>query len=361
MIENPKTRGASVPVHVASSPNNLGTLHGRAFGMSTCGLNNDISLMTRAEHSLSKAQYGQDPPEEKREIPSTRFGVTIESNGTAGEVIHPSEPPLVSYFREKKEALYKREPVGHSSKHVKFVKEHHKGTLTFGVKTQYNESAKNVLYPIDQYEQNEMEKERNELYKISHQAWEAGEQINRNYDWENTPIKDPQRHRFGKTLPPEIDGAKQTLSNYYQPPTPQQLIHDEPVPTTSQFEGKTFGMRNKVDEWGSIDCIRGYNYGVDKYPDRGFTAPIIPGTEHMVFGVKSKQDLGAIAVLSNRVDIPERDKPLSKIELQEFVQDVVAQEGVEFDSVFQYATEKIGSDQLSINQFLNIFNSLYNS
>ncbi|EFC50761.1 predicted protein [Naegleria gruberi] len=325
------------------------------------GASNEMLLRNKVSDSLVNAKYGYDTKNDpdSNYVPPTRFGKIESSNGAASDCIHPNEPPLVSYYKEKKEAIYKREPVGHSAKHTNFINNHAKGDSVFGIKTDYSESAKNILYPIDRYDQNEMEKERNELYKLSHQAWEAGEQVNRNYVWDKTPIRDPTHFRFGKVLEPEVDGAKKTVSTYYQAPTAGQLVHDEPVPNEDPLDGKVFGMTNKPDEWGSIDCIRGYGYGVDHNIDKGMRAPFLPGTEHMTFGIQNKKDIGATETLSYRTTVEERDKPLPKDELKEYVTLIVEEEGVDFELVYEYATEQCGGANMSINQFLDIFRQLY--
>ena len=331
--------------------------------LSTKDVGNNINDGTTTFHSLSGSNYGkyEKEEEEMKLVPPTAFGRRGQSNGSAAETIHSKEPPLVSYYKEKKEAIYKREPVGHSTKHNQFMNTHQKGGVRFGITTKDSEDAKEVLYPVNFYDELQNSKEKEEIYKKSHQSWEAGEQINRNYEWDNSGVN-PIDHRFGTIIEPEVDGAKKTVQNYYQPPAPRELVHDIEVPKEMHYnDGRVFGVPGKADEHGSIDCIRGCWYGVDKTRvDYSMKSPILPGTEHLTFGRGSKKELGAAYVLSNRTTIPERDLPKSKDEIREFVEALVIEEGADFDAVFSYAMEHVGqNDKLSINQFLDCFRKLY--
>jgi hypothetical protein len=121
---------------------------------------------------------------------------TLGSEHVHNVLTHPNNNGVQAYVNELKEAQYartKKEPLGGSvSRNYKFPEQTKKSDFQFGVPTVGSESAKDVMYRGPGLVEEELTKE---MYKRSHNMYDAGEQKKRNYDWTSV---DPNNHRFGK-------------------------------------------------------------------------------------------------------------------------------------------------------------------
>ncbi|KAL9652825.1 hypothetical protein ABK040_010857 [Willaertia magna] len=333
------------------------------------GKPNDLLFSVKAEDCIDYLNEGkllEDDRSDKVDVTKTiRFGSKVNEGIRASSLIHSDKKStILNYNEEKKETVYKRQPLGKSSKHFDFVKNHPRGQQTFGIKNVKLENAKDLIYPLEFYEKVKKEENKEEIYKCSHQEWGPGEKVNRRYEWDKTLVKNPNEFRFGYAEDAEKDVVKKTIFNYYRPPTSKELYFDEKLPDEESLKKKEniYGVKSRSDDWGAVECIRGYNYGLDKnvtFLDRTMRAPVPEQLKNTTFGVVTvKKEPTTKQIVSNEREYVEREDPMSKEELQSIVGDLVDEEGLDFEYVYQLAIDFYKTDKLSVNSLVDIINKL---
>jgi hypothetical protein len=217
---------------------------------------------------------------------------------------------VAATLEEMKESIYhsnKREPLGKTPQLRYPLPEF---TLDknyrFGVKNVTRETAKEVLFPEQNPDNDENVKQ---LYIKSHGSYDAGERINRGYDWSKTLI-DPNNHRFGKHLSDEKNGVASCIhpdpfdkkTSLNEEPAIISEVHNRFIETTKYKIGKVkrsgdiefgeeyvFGKKTSGDEWGAAECIKGDYTIEDQQPDKDLGKSLTPGyrnifKEDRVFG-----------------------------------------------------------------------------
>lgn len=118
-----------------------------------------------------------------------------------------------AYMIDRAEKIYrtvKEEPLGKTmNRGHSFPRQVHDPHFRFGVSTAASEDSKEVIYPKNAFHNDE---ESLKLYRKSHGVFKAGEQESRGYDWDRTPVKDPNEFRFGVKLELDIDAAKKCIN-----------------------------------------------------------------------------------------------------------------------------------------------------
>mmetsp|Transcript_27861 Transcript_27861/g.63019 ORF Transcript_27861/g.63019 Transcript_27861/m.63019 type:complete len:431 (-) Transcript_27861:504-1796(-) len=207
---------------------------------------------------------------------------------------HAEPSSMQAYQQMRAETIYesnKKEQLGKTlNRQYEWPKQiAHDETFRFGVQgSKEKVTAIEVILPSDAPSLNVTE-EQKEMYKLSHYAYEPGEQKNRKYDWQKAGI-DPVTHVFGATA--EID-YKDGVAKAFNP----DLEYDSKVQPTefmpksvADFKkvrqdelGKvknlglgrhpvppdyTYGISYKrADDWGAKECIQGNYTEEEQLPD----------------------------------------------------------------------------------------------
>jgi len=192
---------------------------------------------------------------------------------------------LERHFKSRQHALGKGKSHGHKlPSHVSH------SDFRFGkVDPKKSETAIKAIFPETRIENS---KEDIERYKKSHAAFEPGEQLKREYNW-NTIGVDPERFRFGKTEGTDGESTERCLkdSSHHQG---TKLISKKTQDhrRTKDVLGKcrdlglrdgddktrVFGVKSKIlNEWGAAECIQGDYSEKDQMPDDDLGRSVRPG------------------------------------------------------------------------------------
>lgn len=216
---------------------------------------------------------------------------------------HGPQTEMSTYLNERKESIYvsnKKEPLGRSQQRGTLPDSLNNKTTCFGVRGKRGVSAKELMYPTSVADPVGT----HEQYIKSHKAYKPGEQRNRAYEWENTTIKDPVSHRFGKVVKDGLqEGVMLSLNAFRDTDQPPKRIvpkaYDDFKNVTSDELGKcknlgqanaslerhgmTFGVTTlpRPEEGGAAECIRGQYSSDEQAPDADLGRSLVPGLRNM--------------------------------------------------------------------------------
>ena len=163
--------------------------------------------------------------------------------------------------------------------------------FAFGLTTGASESSKNLLYP----EVTDDDSKHSAMYVRSHGSYGPGEQRNREYKWEESPI-DPVNHMFGKVdkgmvrngvelclVPAKDDAVPKTRITAKQVEDIKGM-HDHLGRSRNLGHGDrglpknhVYGVKGSLDQWDAQACISG-NYSADEQaPDADLGTSATPG------------------------------------------------------------------------------------
>eukprot|EP01006_Ploeotia_vitrea_P006421 TRINITY_DN13068_c0_g1_i1.p2 TRINITY_DN13068_c0_g1~~TRINITY_DN13068_c0_g1_i1.p2 ORF type:complete len:437 (+),score=34.67 TRINITY_DN13068_c0_g1_i1:39-1349(+) len=247
--------------------------------------------------------------------PNIRFGTVCDTSETARNLIQPiPESAFADKQRTLKESVYlssKREPLGQGKRSAEKLPQHtQEEKFRYGCRTIGSESAKNLMYPRDDHEDEEEERRAaNPAFNSvkAERRYEAGEQRQRGYNWQAHGI-DPGCFRFGakeihqgaggvaQALKPDQDTELHTVIVRKIVEDYKDTMHDElGQPKNLGFGGRapkghTYGRAMAYDNWGARECIRGDPNEELSKPDKDLGRSIKPGTRNFtddprVFGV----------------------------------------------------------------------------
>jgi hypothetical protein len=235
-----------------------------------------------------------------------RFGVTTDKSEHADVAFKPMD----GYAEQKNaqlESIYashRREPLGkpYNRGHV-LPAQTQQQDFSFGVQNSASESAKNLLYPRPDTNEDQY----SDQYIRSHGSYGAGEQRDRKYAWGSTGI-DPTRHQFGKQAARlEHDGVGLVLNPGRDDTVSKTRMCAQPVEqmrntkdalgrcrnlgmNQETTQGRVFGVQGATDQWGAAELVMG-NYSVEEQmPDPDLGRAVKSGwcnvtTENRAFGV----------------------------------------------------------------------------
>ena len=235
--------------------------------------------------------------------------VTVDSEHVPNVLAQGPQSWYSRYMNDQAEKMYvenSKEPLGkpYIRGHEMPPKVKAEG-FAYGMSTDSSESAKNLLYP----QVTEDESKHHAQYIKSHGAYEPGEQRERGYKWENTPVH-PAVHRFG--LPPGpkagVEGVQACMSTTGDGATRiiskrvaefKNLAHDKlgQAKNLGMAGGRAlppdhaFGVVKKKQEgeWGAAMCVQGDYSLEEQLPDPDLGKSVAPGWRNRigerVFGV----------------------------------------------------------------------------
>jgi len=209
-------------------------------------------------------------------------------------------------------------------------KAHHQD-YKFGISTAVSEPVKNLLYPVDAPHHMEMltdedkMREVQERYKRTHQSYGVGEQVKRDYHWQETPVQDPSTFVFGikmtsngvvsdclKPNPTDkqsgfneekniVSMIQQRHNHFAKDPLGRTKPHDLPLENPDDY---VFGKRNPADEFDAKACIQGQYSSEEQLPDPDLGKSLRPGFRNQPHDPKHVFGTPTI-----RSDIPRPKKP----------------------------------------------------
>lgn len=240
------------------------------------------------------------------------YGKKTFHSDHVNEILAPQQyNGLALYDCQLKEQHYareKKEPLGQSmQRDYVYPAQVHGREFRFGAQSLVSENARILIAPPGGGGPEAPEVRA--LYSKSHGLTEAGEQVQRNYEWH----VDKGKHRFGRPEPQQRDGVSMALQpESYANLYPATLIMNKAAEnyrnTTHEFlgtsknlgqgrppvpEGYAYGANKRQVEWSAAQCIYGDPSPGELAPDSnlgkatrsGFRNIVKEGDQVRVFGV----------------------------------------------------------------------------
>ncbi|GAQ80676.1 hypothetical protein KFL_000590290 [Klebsormidium nitens] len=224
------------------------------------------------------------------------FGMKKEKtadDNVASVIRATPESAMLKWHQERKEDIYastKREPLGKPMSRGYVIPDELGTTKAFGsfIDAKYRSrhpETKDVIFNaregLDENEQT------HNAYVKTHGDYGPGEQRRRNYDWDNTPVKDPANHKFGVTdTEGRHCGGVAALLNHGEDDRLTAKIVDKKVEDFKAIdadelgrpkslclgmernEDHVFGMpTRRKEEWDAAQLIRGGYSEEQQQPD----------------------------------------------------------------------------------------------